>query len=91
MPTDSTPSDKTAPQAQAPLPREQRVLYVAAMKQTEAMVALEGMQPTAQDKAATAAIVAGRVAPEQAREELLAYVREHQTMRGFIESRSWAT
>ncbi len=79
MPTDSTPSDQTAPQAQVPLPREQRVLYVAAMKQT------------AQDKAATAAIVAGRVAPEQAREELLAYVREHQTMRGFIESRSWAT
>ena len=74
----------------APLAPEQRAAYAAAITQTEAVFALEGMAPSEQDKAITAAIAAGLVAPEQAREELLAYVLEHKTVRGFIDSRPWA-
>jgi hypothetical protein len=73
-----------------PLTPEQRGAYAAAIAQTEAVFALEDMGPTAQDKAIDAAILAGRVSPEQAREELLAYVIEHKTVNGFIESRPWA-
>lgn len=74
----------------APLTPEQRALYAAAMADTEAVFALEDMAPSPQDKAITAAIVAGMVAPEQAREELHAYILEHKTVRGFIDSRPWA-
>lgn len=73
-----------------PLPTEMRAAYAAAIQQTEAVFALEGMTPTAQDKAIDAAILAGKVSPEQAREELLTYVTAHKTVNGFIESRGWA-
>jgi DNA-binding XRE family transcriptional regulator len=92
--SDMTPQQATARRAAVatptPLSPEQRVLYAAAMADTEAVFALEDMSPSPQDKAITAAIVAGLVAPEQAREELHAYVLEHKTVRGFIESRPWA-
>ena len=74
----------------APLAPEQRAAYAAAIAQTEAVFALEGMAPSEQDKAIDAAILAGRVSPEQAREELLTYVTAHKTVKGFIESRPWA-
>lgn len=74
----------------APLAAEDRSAYAAAMEQTEAVFALEGMEPSEQDRAITAAILAGRVSPEQAREELLAYVTAHKTVKGFLESREWA-
>lgn len=74
----------------APLAPEKRAAYAAVIRETEAIFALEGMAPSAQDKAMNAAILAGRVAPKQAREELLAFVLEHKTVRGFIESRPWA-
>jgi hypothetical protein len=73
-----------------PLTPEQRAAYAAAIEQTKAVFALEGMAPTSQDKAVDGAILAGRVSPEQAREELLAYVTAHKTVDGFIESRAWA-
>lgn len=74
----------------APLAPEQRAAYSAAIKQTEAVFALESMLPTAQDRAIDDAILAGRVSPERAREELKVYLAENKTMNGFIESRPWA-
>ena len=68
----------------------QRDAYASAITQVEAIFALEGMAPSEQDKAIDAAILAGVVTPERAREELLAYIVEHKTMDGFIASRSWA-
>jgi DNA-binding XRE family transcriptional regulator len=90
MPAQHATARRAAVATRAPLTPEQRVLYAAAMADTEAVFALEDMTPSPQDKAITAAIVAGLVAPEQAREELHAYVLEHKTVRGFIESRPWA-
>jgi len=72
------------------LTSQQRAGYSAAMADTEAVFALEDMKPSPQDMAITAAIVAGLVAPERAREELLAYVLAHKTVQGFIDSRLWA-
>lgn len=76
--------------AQGPLTTDQRGAYAAAIEQAEVIHALEDMAPSRQDKAIDAAILAGNVSPEQARDELLAYVTEHKTSTGFIESRPWA-
>ena len=74
----------------SPLTPDERPAYAFAIEQSEAIFALEGLEPSPQDKAIDAAILAGRVSPEQAREELLDYVTAHKTVRGFIESRAWA-
>lgn len=68
----------------------QRDAYAAAMPQVEAIFALEGFEPDEQSRAIDAAVTAGRVGPEQLRQELIAYARENKTLRGFIESRAWA-
>ena len=83
----SNPAARVQPK---PLSESERPAYAEAMRQTEAIFALEGMYPTEQDKAITAAILDGRVSPEQAREELMAYLRANKTGSGFIESREWA-
>ena len=90
MTTHQTSARREAPAVPAPLTPDQRATYAATIKQTEAIFALEDMAPNAQDLAIDAAILAGKVSPEQAREELLAYVIQHKTVRGFIESRAWA-
>lgn len=90
MPLSQKNSDSDPAVSPTPLLPEQLASYAAAIEQAEAVFALEGMAPTAQDKAIDAAILAGRVSPEQAREELLAYVTQHKTMDGFFESRAWA-
>jgi hypothetical protein len=90
MALQQTTDRRAAVATPAPLSPEQRGAYAAAIAQTEAVFALEDMAPSPQDKAIDAAVLAGRVPPEQAREELLAYVTLHKTVRGFIESRPWA-
>lgn len=91
VPQEQATAGRRAITTPAPLTPEQRALYAAAMADTEAVFALEDMAPSPQDRAITAAVVAGQVAPEQARDELLAYVLKHKTVRGFIESRPWAS
>ena len=90
MTTQQATARRAAAAAPTPLTPAQRVLYAAAMADTKAVFALEDMMPSPKDKAITEAIVAGLAAPEQAREELHAYVLEHKTVRGFIDSRAWA-
>ena len=60
-----------------------------AMAQVNAIFALEGFEPTAEDAVIDAAIVDGRVSIPQLIAEMSGYVREHKTMNGFVESRSW--
>ena len=60
-----------------------------AIAQTDAIFALEGFEPTPVTRAIDAAVLDGRVTFAQAIAEMCAYVREHKTMNGFIESRSW--
>lgn len=69
---------------------EQRLAYAASVDQVEAMFSLDGLAPRSENRAIDAAIVAGRVTPQQVREEMVAYVIENKTMQGFIESREWA-
>ncbi|MCK7494804.1 MAG: hypothetical protein MZW92_29585, partial [Comamonadaceae bacterium] len=67
-------------------------LRIAKVKQTTTNGidgSTSGMQPSDTDHAINAAVLAGSVAPEQARAELLAYLLKNKTQRGFIESRAW--
>ena len=74
----------------SPLTPEQGARFAAAVEKANAIFALESMAPTAITQAYMAALSEGRVAPEQARQELIAYVQAHKTLTGFIESRPWA-
>jgi hypothetical protein len=58
-------------------------------RQTDAIFAFEGFEPTAQARAIQEAVIAGRVTTVQAVQEMIAYVKEHKTLDGFINSRQW--
>ncbi len=61
-----------------------------AIKQVDAIFALEGFEKTEQSKKIDEAVLAGRVSNQQAIDEMIAYVKEHKTTDGFfIESREW--
>lgn len=60
------------------------------MRQRDAIFRLEGFEPNADTRAIDEAILAGRVTAKQAADEMVAYVRQHKTVDGFIQSRSWA-
>ena len=57
-----------------------------AIKQVDAIFALE---ETEQSKKIDEAVLAGRVSNHQLIDEMIAYVKEHKTTDGFIESREW--
>ena len=61
-----------------------------AIKQTDAIFALEGFEPTAQKRAIDAAVLAGRVTRAQVADEMRDYAMQHKTTDGFIQSRAWA-
>jgi hypothetical protein len=61
-----------------------------AIKQRDAIFALEGFEPTEQTRAIDAAVLAGRVTRSQVAREMVEYAKQHKTTDGFIESRSWA-
>jgi len=60
-----------------------------AIRQTNAIFALEGFEPDDFTRAIDAAVLAGRVSRMQAGDEMRAWVAEHKTTDGFIESRAW--
>ena len=59
------------------------------MRQTDAIFRLEGLEPTAMDRAMDAAVLAGRVTTAQLIEEMREYVMQYKSMDGFIQSRTW--
>lgn len=59
------------------------------IKQVDAIFALEGFEKTEQSRKIDEAILAGRVFNQQVIDEMIAYVKEHKTTDGFIESREW--
>ena len=61
-----------------------------AIRQTDAIFALEGFETTDEMRAVDAAVLAGRITFGQAAEEMRDYAMEHKTMKGFVESRPWA-
>jgi hypothetical protein len=67
----------------------EKVRYQDACIQTDAIFALEGFEPSEQNKALDRAVLAGRVTPEQVHHEMLAYAMQHKTTHGFAASRAW--
>lgn len=60
------------------------------IRQTDAIFALEGFEPTQDTKAIDAAVIAGRVTRSQVAQELVAYATQHKTLNGFVATRTWA-
>lgn len=60
-----------------------------AIKQGNAIMALEGFQPDALTNAIDMAVIAGRVTHGQAADEMASYAKEHKSLDGFLESRTW--
>lgn len=60
-----------------------------AIKQVDAIFALEGFTPNAQERAIDEAVLAGRVTNAQVVSELVEYARVNKSMNGFIETRIW--
>ena len=60
-----------------------------ALCEATAISRLEGLEPDALTYALHEAISAGHVSTQQAVAELCAYVKERQTLDGFIQSRAW--
>ena len=58
-----------------------------AMKQVDAIFALEGFQPDALSMAIDAAVLSGRVTNGQAADEMVLYAKEHKSLDGFGETR----
>jgi hypothetical protein len=61
-----------------------------AIRQRDAIFALEGFEPTEQTRAIDAAVLAGRVTRTQVAEEMRDFAIRHKTTDGFVESRAWA-
>lgn len=57
--------------------------YAMAVEQTIAIFALEQMTPLPHDNFIATAIVAGKISPRRAHDELLAYIIKHKTVKGF--------
>ncbi len=64
--------------------------FQKAIEETDAIFALEGFKPTKTRKLISDAIMAGRVTPDQAVKEMCEYAKQHQTIDGFIDTRTWA-
>ncbi len=62
-----------------------------AIRQSDAIFALEGFSPNETVRAIDAAVLAGKVTFRQAANEMRDYVSAHKTVKGFIQSREWAT
>lgn len=60
-----------------------------AMKQVDAIFALEGFQPDRLSIAIDAAVFSGRITNGQAADEMVLYAKEHKSLDGFHESRDW--
>ena len=58
-----------------------------AIKQVDALFALEGFEKTEQSRKIDEAVLAGRVSNQQAIDEMIAYAKERKTTDGFIETR----
>jgi len=69
---------------------DEQINLKEAMRQTDAIFALDGFEPDAQHIAINAAVLAGRVTLNQVAEELTAHAKQHKTVDGFIDTRAWA-
>ncbi len=68
---------------------EERNRLAWALAQRDGIMSLEGMEPTPFRKKIDEALLAGRVDVRTVDKELDAWVQEHKTLEGFLETRSW--
>ena len=68
---------------------EERERLREIMRQADAIFRLEGLEPTAMDRAMDAAVLAGRVTTAQVIKEMREYAMQYKSMDGFIRSRAW--
>lgn len=61
-----------------------------AIRQTDAIFALEGFEPTAQYRAINEAVLAGRVTNAQVIAEMVDYFSTQKKVDGFLATRAWA-
>ncbi|MBO4576626.1 MAG: antitoxin VbhA family protein [Neisseriaceae bacterium] len=61
-----------------------------AIRQADAIMALEGFQPTDDMKIVQKAVLSGRTTFRQVINEMRDYVAIHKTIDGFIQTRQWA-
>jgi hypothetical protein len=61
-----------------------------AIRQTDAIFAFEGFEPTEQSRAINAAVLSGRVTHAQAIAEMVEYFSTHKKVDHFIATRTWA-
>ncbi|MFT0533171.1 hypothetical protein ACMHYJ_10160 [Castellaniella hirudinis] len=73
----------------SPLSSAKQKRLKAGFKQVDAIFSLEGFEPSNGNRAIDAAILAGRITEAQVVEEMIVYIKEHKTIRGFYESRTW--
>lgn len=66
-----------------PLVSEEQLRYSYVIEQIEAVFALECMTPNRHDELIKAAILAGQISLEDAREQLLAHFLRYKTLAGF--------
>ena len=57
--------------------------------QADAIFALEGFEKTDEDRRMDEAVLAGRITNEEVIQEMLAYIHEHKSLDGFVDSRFW--
>jgi hypothetical protein len=62
---------------------------VQSYRQARASFALEDMHPDYDSEIIQACIFAGLISPDQHQREMLAYVHQHKSLAGYMQSRAW--
>ena len=70
--------------------REVSMTTEEAIKQADAIMALEGFKKTKLAIKTDEAVLAGQVTFKQVADEMVEYAKIHKNLDGFLESRQWA-
>lgn len=72
------------------LTESEKLKMCEAIKQADAIHALEGFKKTEESRKMDDALIAGRVSSQQIIDEMIEFAKEHKSIDGFVESRMWA-
>lgn len=68
---------------------EEKKKWIEANKEAKAILALEGLYPDEISDAIEKAVLEDRMTDSDAVNQLLEYIKEHQKLESFLESRTW--
>jgi hypothetical protein len=66
------------------------LLKTEAIRQSDAILALEGFLPSDLMRKADTAVLSGHMTRAQVANEMRDFIESHKTLTGFLESRTWA-